>query len=288
MIVGHGGAVIHDDHVALLDHAGTGLGVRVGAIGTTRDDCAKGQAIGAVGEHVVLELGANLLLGKARLDAAADVAERLVGHLLGGAHELDLLGILHGAQLHEVAMQARQQARNGALGKRRLQGVEELEGARVLDGHDAGMGLADAICDPLVGAHDGLVELPGGVVAQTLAEGVVVARVGVEQLARRRDDHRVGHLVVERALAAREPAQVGVVAKDHGVIAALLHDVAELGDARGAGLLVCHGSSFPRRCIRESKKRRGRVATPGNASLSRSAPRGHGGGRACDGSCTSR
>lgn len=152
------------------------------------------------------------------------MAERLVGDALGGAHELDLLGVLDRTEPHEVAVQARQQARHGALRKGNLEGIVEVERARVLDGHDAGMGLADAVGGPLLGARDGLVKLPGGVGTQALAEGVVVARVRVQQLARGRDDDRVGHLVVERALAAREPAQVRVVAQDDGVVAALLHD----------------------------------------------------------------
>ena len=98
-----------------------------------------------MGEHVVLELGADLLLGDARLDVAADVAERLVSDALGGAHEPDLLGVLDRTEPHEVAMQARQQARHGALRKGNLEGIVEVERARVLDGHDAGMGLADAV-----------------------------------------------------------------------------------------------------------------------------------------------
>lgn len=43
-------AVIHEDEVALLDHAVTRHGVRVGGVGTARHDGAEGQAVGAVGE----------------------------------------------------------------------------------------------------------------------------------------------------------------------------------------------------------------------------------------------
>ena len=41
--------------------------MRVGGVGTARHDGAEGKAIGAVGEHKVLELVANLLLGHTSL-----------------------------------------------------------------------------------------------------------------------------------------------------------------------------------------------------------------------------
>ena len=254
VIVAHHTAVVHHDHVAALDLARARLGVRVGAVGAARDDRAERQAVAAVGEHVVLQLGANLLLGLARLDVAADVAEGGVGNLLGGAHERDLLGVLDGTEPHEVAVQARGERGRGVGGEARLEGVVEGQRGGVLHGHHAGMRVADVLGGPVGGVDDVLVDLPGGVGAEALDEGVVVARVGVEEEVVGRDEGCVGDLVVEGALGAGEPAQVGVVAQDHGVVAPLPHDGAQPLDALCVGLLVCHGVPFCRKRIQHASR----------------------------------
>ena len=78
--------------------------MRVGGVGTARDDGAKGQAVGTVGEHKVLKLVANLLLGHTGLNKAEHVLEGGIGDRLRVAHELDLLGILDGAHLADVVV----------------------------------------------------------------------------------------------------------------------------------------------------------------------------------------
>ena len=238
------GAVVHDDEVALLDHVGARLGVRVGAVGPGGDDRTKGELVGAVGEHVVLQLHADLLLGEAGADEAADVVEGLVGDLLGAAHELNLLGVLNAAQVADVAVEARGQAGDADGRAGGVEGVEEREGAGVLDGHHAGTGLEGALGCPAGGVDDVLIDLPGAVGAQALAEGVVVARVRVEPQSGRGHHGGVGYLEVESALGTGEPAQVGVVAQDDGVIAALRHELAQALDASRARSVVCHVSSF--------------------------------------------
>ena len=100
-------AVIHENEIALLDHAIARHGMRVGGVGTARHDGAEGKAVGTVGEHKVLELVANLLLGHAGLNKAEHVLEGGVGNRLRMAHELDLLGVLDGAHLADVVVHQR-------------------------------------------------------------------------------------------------------------------------------------------------------------------------------------
>ena len=240
LVVVVAGAVVHDDHVAPLDHGLAGLGMRVGAVCAGGDDGAKGQGVGAVVEHVVLELHADLLLGHAGLYEAADVRERGVRDGLGVTHELDLLGVLDHAQVADVAVHARGEAGNGELAHGLVEGIEEGKVAGVLDGHDARAGGAGALGGPGGGAHDFFIDDPGGVGAQALAEGVGVAGVRVEPLAVGRHEGGVGDLVVKGALRPGEPAQVGVVAQDHGVVAALRHEGAQALDAPRACLGICH------------------------------------------------
>ena len=218
------GAVVHDDHVALFDDALTGLGVRVGAVGAGGDDGAKREAVCPVREHVVLELDANLLLGEAGMDVAADVLESLVRDALCLAEQGKLLGILDHAQVADVAVQAWQLYR---IHRPLDQLVEEGDGGRVLDGDRTRARVGDARGRPLGMPHHVLVDVPDRVPAQALAEGVEVAGVGVQPLALGRDEGRVRGLVVEGALGPGEPAQVGIVAQDHGIVAAVCHKAAQ-------------------------------------------------------------
>ena len=218
----------------------------VGTVGAGGDDRAEGKRARTVGEHVVLELGANLLLGHAGLDVAADMREGIVGDLLRLAHKVDLLGVLDGADVHEVAVQARGCRSNGVGGELMLELVIEGKRAGVLDGDHAGAGSDDAGSGPELAGDRRLIELPGGIGPKALAESVVVAGVGVEHLAIGGDHDGVGRLVIECTLAAGEPAEVRVVTEDDGVIAAILHELAKAGDALGARFLICHVNPFPR------------------------------------------
>lgn len=127
-----------------------------------------------------------------------------------------------------------------------LELVIEGERAGILDGDHASAGGDDAGGGPELAGDRRLVELPGGVGPKALAEGVVVARIGVEHLTVGGDHDGVRRLVIEGTLAAGEPAEVRVVAEDDGVIATILHELAKTGDALGARLLICHVNPFPR------------------------------------------
>ena len=163
-----------------------------------------------------------------------------VGDRLRVAHELDLLGVLDHAQVADVVMQARGQAGDGGGVALVEEGVEEGEVAGVLDGDDVASGLRGTSGGPSGGGRHVLVNPPGGVGAEALTESVEVARVGVEPLTLGGDEGSVGDLVVKGALGSGEPAKVGVVAQDHGVVASVGHELAETGDAPGACSGICH------------------------------------------------
>ena len=240
MVVVDARAVVHDDEVTLLDHIAAGTRVRVGAVGPGGDDGLEAQGVGAVGEHVGLQLHADLLLRHAGLDEAANVGEGLVGNALGGTEFDELLGILDGAHVHQLAVQAGKQ-RGEACG---LELHERLViGAQVhrgLDGHDARAALAYPGGDPRRGVDDVLVHLPAELGHAALDEGVVVARVGVQPQALGGHERSVGDLVVKGTSGAREPTQVGVVAQDDRVIAALGHKLAQARDAALDDVDRCH------------------------------------------------
>ena len=105
--------------------------MRVGGVGTARHNRAKGQAVGAVGEHIVLELVANLLLGHAGLNKAEHVLEGGIGDRLRMAHELDLLGVLDSAHLANVVMHQRQHAGDGTILQTTLNALVEVAGPAV-------------------------------------------------------------------------------------------------------------------------------------------------------------
>ena len=202
--------VIHEDKVALLDHAVARDGMRIGGVGTARDDGAKGQAVGAVGEHKVLELVANLLLGHTGLNKAEHVLEGGIGDRLRVAHELDLLGILDGTHLADVVMHQWQHAGDGAVLQTTLNTLVKVNLHVILDGADAAFVGRNLAGDP---AGDGaLVHVvdPGAAGGRVLLKTVEIARVGVEQALIGRNKRGVRELegVVEDAPHAREPTEV--------------------------------------------------------------------------------
>ena len=228
-------AVVHQDKVALLDHAVARDGMRVGGIGATRHDGAEGQAVGAVGEHKVLELVANLLLGHTGLNKAEHMLEGGIGDRLRMAHELDLLGILDGAHLADVVVHQRQHAGDGAILQTTLNTLVEVNLHVILDGADAALVGSDLAGDP---AGDGaLVHVvdPRAAGGGVFLKAVEIARVGVEQALIGRNKRGVRELegVVEDTLHAREPAEVGLVAHDDGVVAALDHQGTDTLDTTG-------------------------------------------------------
>ena len=239
--------VIHEDKVALLDHAVARDGMRIGGVGTARDDGAKGQAVGAVGEHKVLELVADLFLGHAGLNKAEHVLEGSIGDRLRVAHELDLLCILDGTHLADVVMHQRQHAGNGAVLQTTLNTLVEVNLHVILDGADAAFVDRNLAGDP---AGDGaLVHVvdPGAAGGRVLLKTVEIARVGVEQALIGRNKRGVRKLegIVEDALHAREPTEIGLVAHDDGVVAALGHQGTDAFDTTGrTGSKLRHADSF--------------------------------------------
>ena len=240
-------AVVHQDKVALLDHAVARHGMRVGGVGTARHDGAEGKAIGAVGEHKVLELVANLLLGHTRLNKAEHVLEGGVGDRLRMAHELDLLSVLDGSHLANVGMHQRQHAGDGTILQTTLNTLIEVDLHVVLDSADAALVGRDLAGDPTGdGALVHVVD-PGAAGGRVLLKAVEVARVGMEQALVGRNKRSVRELegVVEDALHARKPTKVGLVAHHDGVVATLGHQGTDTLDTTGrTGSKLRHADSF--------------------------------------------
>ena len=188
-------------------------------------------------------------------------------------HELDLLGILHDAQGGHVAMQAWHQARNGGAGAGRVEGIEEGQVTTVLHRNHPRACLHDALGRPVGGIDDVHVDLPAGVLAQAVLEGAEVARVGVQPEPVPRDEGRVGDLVVEGAFGAGEPAKVGVVAQDGGIIAPLGHEAPQPLDAPCAGICLCHVNSFRRMGCAIRRRLRGPGTRPRRAPPEARRPR---------------
>ena len=221
--------------------------MRVGGVGTARHDGAKGKAVGAVGEHKVLELIANLLLSHTRLNKAEHVLEGGVGDRLCVAHELDLLGILDGAHLADVVVHQRQHAGDGAVLQTALNALVEINLHIVLDGANAALVGRDLAGDPTGdGALVHVVD-PRAAGGRVLLKAVEVARVGVEQALVGRNKRSVRKLegVVEDALHACKPTKVGLVAHHDGVVATLDHQGTDTLDTTGrTGSKLRHADSF--------------------------------------------
>lgn len=81
------------------------------------------------------------------------------------------------------------------------------------------------------GAHTFHIDLPEGIKSQAFLEGVVIAGVGMKPRALTGNERGMGYLVVKGALCTGEPSKIGVVAKDHGVVAALCHQAAQTRQA---------------------------------------------------------
>ena len=239
--------VIHKNEIALLDHAVARHGMRVGGVGAARHDGAEGKAVGAVGEHKVLELVANLLLGHTGLNIAEHVLEGGVGDRLCVAHELDLLGVLDGAHLADVVVHQRQHTGDGAVLQAALNTLVEINLHIVLDSADAAFVGRDLAGDPTGdGALIHVVD-PGTAGGRVLLKAVEVARVGVEQALVGRNKRSVRELegVVEDALHARKPTKVGLVAHHDGVVATLDHQGTDALDTTGrTGSKLRHADSF--------------------------------------------
>ena len=240
-------AVIHEDEVALLDHAVAWHGVGIGSVGAARHNGTEGQAVGAVGEHKVLELVADLLLGHTGLNKAKHMLEGGVGDRLCMAHEFDLLGVLDGTHLTDVVVHQRQHAGDGAVLKTTLNALIEVNLHVVLDGADAALVGRDLAGDPTGdGAFVHVVD-PGAAGGRVLLKAVEVARVGMEQTLVGRNKRSVRELegVVEDALHARKPAKVGLIAHHDSVVAALDHQGTDALDTTGrTGSKLRHADSF--------------------------------------------
>ena len=221
--------------------------MRVGGVGTARHDRAEGQAVGAVGEHKVLELVANLLLGHAGFNKTEHMLEGGIGDRLRMAHELDLLGVLDGAHLADVIMHQRQHAGDGTVLQTTLNTLVEVDLHVVLDSADAALVGRDLAGDPTGdGALVHVVD-PGAAGGRVLLKAVEVARVGMEQALVSRNKRRVRELegVVEDALHARKPTKVGLVAHHDGVVATLGHQGTDTLDTTGrTGSKLRHADSF--------------------------------------------
>ena len=240
-------AVIHEDEIALLDDTVARHGMRVGGVGAARHDGTEGQAVGAVGEHKVLELVANLLLGHAGLNKTEHMLEGGIGDRLRVAHELDLLGVLDGAHLADVVMHQRQHAGDGTVLQTTLNALVEVDLHVVLDSADAALVGRD-----LAGAPTGngaLVHVvdPGAAGGRVLLKAIEVARVGMEQALIGRNKRGMRELegIVENALHAREPTEICLVTHNDSVVAALNHQGTDALDTTGrTGSKLRHADSF--------------------------------------------
>ena len=107
--------------------------------------------------------------------------EGVVGDLLRAAEQGQLLGVLDGAQARgDVAMQAREQRRDGGTAELRLQPVVEGQVDGVLDGHHPRPGLGDATGGPQGRVDDLHIELPGRIRPEFGLEHAEVTRVGMQ------------------------------------------------------------------------------------------------------------
>ena len=221
--------------------------MRVGGVGAARDDGTKGQAVGTVGEHKVLELVAYLLLGHTGLNKAEHVLEGGIGDRLRMAHEFNLLGVLDGAHLADVVVHQRQHTGDGAVLQAALNTLVEINLHIVLDSADAAFVGRDLAGDP---TGDGaLVHVidPGAASGRVLLKAVEIARVSVEQALVGRNKRSVRELegVIEDALDARKPTKVGLVAHHDSVVAALNHQGTDALDTTGrTGSKLRHADSF--------------------------------------------
>ena len=139
--------VIEQHEVALLHDAVGGDGVRVRGVGTEATMESKAKGIRTVAEHEALELGADLLLGKAGANELAHMGERGIGDGLRMAHELDLLGILDSAHELDVAVHQGQERADGEVLEPALYTAVEADLDIILDGDDTALGIAGAMCD---------------------------------------------------------------------------------------------------------------------------------------------
>ena len=213
--------------------------------------------------HEVLQLYLDLPLGHAGAHERDDMRERGIGDGLGGAQARDLGRLLDGAQVEDEAarlLQARYLG--GCLGERGLEGAELAEREGVLDAEHEGGGRRVAlgvrgVAAVAEGVGDELrVGLPrivdgDGTIRGSGAGGIGVTRVGVEHRGARRDEQRVGALVVEHAVEGGEPGDVrGVAHKecvDAGVGAGGAQAVQTAGRSAGLGAGGAIGRAAHRR-----------------------------------------
>ena len=170
-----------------------------------------------------------------------------VGDRLRMAHELDLLGVLDGAHLTDVVVHQRQHAGDGTILQATLNTLVEVDLHVILDGTDAALVGRNLAGDPA--GNGALVHVvdPGAAGGRVLLKAVEIARVGVEQALVGRNKRGVRELegVVEDALHAREPTEIGLVAHDDGVVAALGHQGTDTLDTTGrTGSKLRHADSF--------------------------------------------
>ena len=238
-VVAHAGAVIHKHKIALADRAVARNGVGVGGVGSRGHDGREGETLAAVGEHEVLELCADLLLGESGANELLHMDKARVGHGLRSPHAGDLLGVLHGAERLDVAVEAGEKHGARNVVKRAQELLVKRQLHVVLDGNDAATELCQPLGNPTRDGDGFHVDGPRSALPHALDEAVEVTRVGVEQKLVVRDDRGVGVLVreVKDPCRSGEPAEIGLVANNYGVVAALLHEFAQTRDAPGGTVL---------------------------------------------------
>src|SRR5512134_1252601 len=89
------GAEVHLDHVTFLQGSVTGVVVRLRGVLPEGHDRIERQAVAPVAAQQRLQPHRHLTLAHPDGQRLHDVLERLVGRLLGGAQELELLVVLH-------------------------------------------------------------------------------------------------------------------------------------------------------------------------------------------------
>ena len=163
------------------------------------------------------------------------------------AHELDLLGILDGTHLADVVVHQRQHTGDGEVLKTTLNALVEVDLHVVLDGADTALVGRDLSGDPT--GNGALVHVvdPRAAGGRILLKAVEIARVGVEQALVGRNKRGVRELegIVEDALHARKPTEIGLVTHNDSVVAALDHQGTDTLNTTGrTGSKLRHADSF--------------------------------------------
>ena len=235
-------AEIQHDALARLELRIAGHGMGAGRVRAGSHDRGERKALRAVAAHEVLQLDLHLALGEAGAHEADDVRESGVGDGLGRTQTRDLGRLLHRAQAAHEAGRLAQLAADAVARERRLEAavLDKRDGILDAERPAPSRPLARRIAAPAqrrLGERGmggtGIVHRHGALARRCGAGRFGVARIGVEHGIARRDEQRVGGLVVEDAIEGGEPRDVRGVAHEEGVDARVRARRAQTREARG-------------------------------------------------------